>query len=488
MSATHRQASATTIARQVRAGLWSARAVVESHLDELQRVNPTLNALTRPAADEARRHADEIDQRVRAGGGAELPLAGVPFVVSEALAVEGMPHTAGVLHRADQVATRSATVVQRWMDAGAILLGMANTSELGFGGDTTNLLHGTTRNPWDPRRSAGGGAGGVAALVASSCAAFGAHPDAWGSTVMAGAHCGVMTWKVTGGRLPTTGTWPAPRGRARRYTTVGLSLRDARDAWLVGRVASGPDGEDQSALQTPLADPEGVDWVWKRVLICDRLGPLQGPPRREVRRALDRAARILRDHGAEIEQWRSQQFSAAADIWLALLHESHGLVDAWSDHLQAEGRTSLSREWARVLAGNGRHVPSSLAMATLERFTRGSYARIQRLAAEGRRLRDRIHALLDGGGVLLLPAWPHPMLPTRRLWTDPRAMLYGAIFHVLELPTVTVPMQIPRSRFPVGVQIVGALDHDHEPLAAALAMQQAQGRRAAGTAAAEAES
>src|SRR6476659_9478229 len=121
--------SATALARAIRDGELSAREVVEAHLAVLRRVNPLLNAVVAERVDGALADADAADARVAAGG--ELPpLLGVPCTIKESLALAGMPNCAGVVARRAHRATESATVVQRVLDAGAIPLGVTNTSEL----------------------------------------------------------------------------------------------------------------------------------------------------------------------------------------------------------------------------------------------------------------------------------------------------------------------------------------------------------------------
>ena len=156
-------ASATALATGIREGIISARAVVEAHLALLRRVNPVVNAVVAQRHDAARAEAAAADTRAaraRAEGpdavAALPPLLGVPCTVKEAIAVAGMPNTSGVVSRRGQRAGVSAPVVQRLVDAGAIVVGVTNTSELCLWVESENRLYGRTRNPYDPSRTAGG--------------------------------------------------------------------------------------------------------------------------------------------------------------------------------------------------------------------------------------------------------------------------------------------------------------------------------------------
>ncbi len=169
------QWSASRIAAAVRGNELTARQVVEAHIRRVERMNPDLNALVSPRFARALAEADGVGERVAAGE--ILPMAGVPFVTKETIAVDGMPHSAGSLVRSHQLAESNAVAVQRLVDAGAIPIGVSNTSELGFGYSDRNLVYGGSRNPWNLQHAAGGSSGADAALVASGCATFALSSD-----------------------------------------------------------------------------------------------------------------------------------------------------------------------------------------------------------------------------------------------------------------------------------------------------------------------
>src|SRR5690606_11662767 len=118
-----------------------------------------------------------------------------------------------------------------------------------------NLVYGRTNNPYSLKHSAGGSSGGDAAIVALGGAPFGVAHDVAGSNRIPGAFCGVFGYKPTGGLVPTTGVWPAPVGKARRYTAIGPICRHAEDLMPLLRILAGPDDKDRAALELPLRDP-----------------------------------------------------------------------------------------------------------------------------------------------------------------------------------------------------------------------------------------
>ena len=144
----------------------------------------------------ARRRPADRKLALRSAGFDELPpLLGVPFTVKESIALEGMPNTAGVVARREYRASRTATAVKRLVDAGAIPLGVTNTSELTLWIESENRLYGRTNNPYDWSRTAGGSSGGEGAAVGSGGSAFGIGGDIGGSIRIPALFCGVFGHK-----------------------------------------------------------------------------------------------------------------------------------------------------------------------------------------------------------------------------------------------------------------------------------------------------
>jgi fatty acid amide hydrolase 2 len=164
---THR--SALALAEAIRGGELSANEVVEAHIALHQRFAPRINAIVADRFELAREEAEVADRRIAAAGGEDdlPPLLGVPFTVKETIAVEGMPQAAGVIARRDYRAPLNAPTVQRLREAGAIPLGVTNTSELTLWIESDNKLYGRTNNPYDADRTAGGSSGGEGAAVGS---------------------------------------------------------------------------------------------------------------------------------------------------------------------------------------------------------------------------------------------------------------------------------------------------------------------------------
>lgn len=149
---------ATEIAAAVRAGETTAAQVVAGHLDRIARLNAEIGAFVRVRAAEAAAEADAVDKRADR---AELPLAGVPVAVKDAVPVTGEPMRLGSVALPDQVQREDHPVVARLRAAGAVVVGLTNLPEFAIY-PFTDSVFGITRNPWNRRRTAGGSSGGSA--------------------------------------------------------------------------------------------------------------------------------------------------------------------------------------------------------------------------------------------------------------------------------------------------------------------------------------
>lgn len=196
------------IADAVRTGRTTARQVTEDALARIAAHDPAINAVTRILHDRALAEATAVDAQVAAGIDPG-PLAGVPYGVKDLFDVAGLPNTAGAGMRRDAPpATRDAMAIRRLHAAGAVLVATLNMDEYAYGFATVNATWGTTRNPHDMDRLAGGSSGGSAAAVAAGMLPFTLGSDTNGSIRVPASLCGVYGLKPTHGSLPMDGVFP----------------------------------------------------------------------------------------------------------------------------------------------------------------------------------------------------------------------------------------------------------------------------------------
>lgn len=240
------QLDALELAARLRRRDVSAREVVQAHLDRIEQVNPTVNALVTLDPEGALSAAALADERL-VRGAALPPLHGIPIAFKDTHLTRGMRTTHGSPLFADHVPDEDDLLVDRLQRAGAIRLGKTNVPEFAAGSHTFNPVFGTTRNPYDTTRSAGGSSGGAAAALAAGLQPLADGSDMGGSLRNPASFCNVVGLRPTPGRVPRhpggdlwdTLSVPGPMGRTVADTALLLSAM------------AGPDPRCPIGLETP---------------------------------------------------------------------------------------------------------------------------------------------------------------------------------------------------------------------------------------------
>jgi AtzE family amidohydrolase len=194
------------LARLVRSGACTAVSLAEDALGRLPTADAIMNSVTRTLADRAMAEARAVDATVAAGRDPG-PLAGVPYGVKDLFDVIGLPTTAGA-NKPAPPASKDSSAVERMRSAGAVLVATLNMDEYAYGFATINAHYGTTRNPHDFGRLAGGSSGGSAAAVAAGLLPLSLGSDTNGSIRVPASLCGAYGLKPTHGGLPMDGVYP----------------------------------------------------------------------------------------------------------------------------------------------------------------------------------------------------------------------------------------------------------------------------------------
>ena len=242
----HVYSTAREMAAAVAAKEISARELLELHLDRIEQVNPQVNAIVSMDVERSRAAAAEADEATARGD--ELgPLHGLPHAFKDTHEVAGWPTTFGSPLRKDYVPKRDELIAERIRAAGVVVVGKTNVPEWAAGSHTFNPIFGTTRNPYDLSRSAGGSSGGAAAALASGMVPLADGSDMGGSLRNPASFCNVVGLRPSVGRVPA---WPTTN--AWELTSVGGPMaRNVDDLALLLSVIAGPSTRAPMSLETP---------------------------------------------------------------------------------------------------------------------------------------------------------------------------------------------------------------------------------------------
>ena len=407
---------------------------VEALLERIRRRDPALHAFIAVYPAEARLAAEGADRAIRSGH-CMGPLHGVPIALKDLVDLEGRVTTGGSKVWADRVSPVTATLAERLIAAGMIVLGKTHTVEFAMGSFGTNTHLGTPRNPWDlaVHRTPGGSSSGSAVAVAAGLAPVAIGTDTGGSVRLPAAWCGTVGLKVTAGRISTYGVLPL----SFTLDTPGPLARSVEDAALIFRALNGPDPRDPQTLAWTPLDPLpalrlGVAGLRLAVMPdAERAGVDQ-----EVLAAYDAAIQTLEKLGARI-------------VRPALPHR-------FSDYAAATGRI-IGAEGYRFVGHlvDDESLPVDPHVRPRIQIGRGLSARDYLLAlAEREENRRAVAAALADVDALLTPTAQTPALPIDQVDQAGTAAHFTRAVNYLGLCALAVPDGFTTGGLPLSLQIV----------------------------------
>jgi amidase len=283
---------------RLRAGDVSPLELIAAAEQRMAEVEPHINAVPIQCFDRARDRARKMMAQ-RAKSFAPHSLCGLPIVVKDLTAVEGVRWTEGSKAFAQRIAASSDILVHTLEANGAIVIGKTNTPEFGAGGNTTNAVFGTTRNPWNTAFTSGGSSGGSAAAVATGEAWLATGTDMAGSVRIPSAFCSVVGLRPCPGRIAH-----GPRDPHFSPLNVdGPIGRNVADVAMMLDAMTGEDLRDPMSLPAPAtrfaaaaamaSPPRRVAWSADLNL---------GPVHSEVRSICERAVRGFEALGGVVEE------------------------------------------------------------------------------------------------------------------------------------------------------------------------------------------
>lgn len=464
---------------------FSARELVQAHLDAIERLNPTLNAYITPCPQsDVLKAADAADERYKHQKAGRMD--GLPIGIKDLFCTQGIRTTAASAMLADFIPPYESTVTERLLKEGALFLGKTNLDEFAMGSATTNSAFGPTINPWKRADApeialvAGGSSGGSSAAVAAGLALASTGTDTGGSIRQPAAYCGIVGLKPTYGRCSRWGII----AYASSLDQAGPMTRSVADAALMLEVMAGADSRDSTCSPRPVpAFHQAVGKSVKGLRVgipseyrIDGLSP-------EILALWEQGITWLKEAGCEI-------------VEVSLPHTRYGLpsyyiiapAECSSNLARYDGIRFGLRKDAPTLdelyektraAGFGTEVRRRILIGTYV-LSAGYYDAYYLKAQKVRTLimRDFEHAF-NTVDVLLTPTAPSAAFAQNDNVNDPVQMYLNDIFTVpaslAGTPALSVPAGLNKAGLPLGLQIIGRHFDEETVLSIGSALEKAAG-------------
>jgi amidase len=433
---------AVTLARLLRARKLSAVEVVKAFIAQIERHNPSLNAIVTFVPEQALNAAKALDRRKE-----KTLFGGLPLAYKDLVATKGVRTTWGSLVYRDHVPTQNHLVVDRLSAAGAILIGKTNTPEFGAGSQTFNKVFGATKNPYDLTKTCGGSSGGGAAAVAAGMLPFADGSDLAASLRNPGNYCNLVGLRPTPGRVPS---WPAVNAWD-TLSVMGPMARTVADAAFLFSAMAGPDPRAPTCLPEPGSvfmkslsrKLKGARLAWS-----GDMGGLPMDPR--VNAVLEPQLKVFRALGCKIEE-ATPDFSGAKESFETL--RSVGFLNRYG-----------------AVADKHRDKVKDTVIWNVEEGRRRSAEDVARAEVQRTELFQRMRAFLEKYDFFLCPVNQLPPYDVTVEW--PREVAGVKMENYLDWmkscyyititshPAISVPAGFTPEGLPVGLQIVGRYRDD----------------------------
>jgi amidase len=461
--------TAARLARAIRNGRLSSVEATRAHLERIARLNGPINALVvvdREGALKSARAADRARSKKNSGLG---PLHGVPITLKEAFDVTGLGTTSSHPPLKDNVARDDASLVARLRAAGAVILGKTNVPELCADFQTDSPLFGTTKNAWDPRRTAGGSTGGGAVAVAARLSPLELGSDIGGSVRNPAHYNGIFSLEPTEWRVPARGHVPGLPGQTKtiRYMGVfGPLARSVEDLETALRVIAGPDGHEAEAAPVPLGPAPAAKPNALRIAVLES-NPLVKVSA-DTATVLQQTMRLLTKAGAKVKRaepagldWRQG--------W-----------DDWVDLFQYQVRAlqPLAEREATLAAGD----PDDPMALSVRRTARLDLAEFFAVLDRRDHVMRQCEAFLDDYDAWLMPVMPDAAF-IRQKQSQPLVIdgvahpyffagtAYNYLANLTGQPSVVLPCGFSKEGLPIGLQLTGKRWGDARLLGVAKALE-----------------
>ena len=453
--------TALDMVQSIRGKEISCREVMEAHIEQIEDINPKVNAIVTLDVDKGLKEADAADKAIGRGDDVGL-LHGIPVAHKDLVPTKGMRTTFGSPLYSDYVPDYSALIVDRMQSAGAITIGKTNTPEFGAGSQTFNEVFGETLNPYDTSKTCGGSSGGAAVSLATRMIPLADGSDTGGSLRNPANFCNVVGFRPSPGRVPT---FPSKLGWS-PISVQGPMARNVSDCALLLSAISGPDPRVPISISEPGGkflgsldrDFQGVSIAWS-----EDLGGL--PVDSRTTTVLQSQKHVLEAIGCN-------------------------LYDDEPDFTDANELFLIWRGWGREinqgeLLKNNRKDLKDTMIWDIEQGVNLTGPQVGWAESKRMELFQRMHSFMEKYEFLLCPVSQRPPFDVNQRWVEdingvPMENFIAwmkSCYYITATghPAISVPCGFTDEGLPVGLQIVGRYRDEMGVLQLAKAFEDATG-------------
>ena len=471
--------TAVELGKKIKAKEITVVDAVKASLEQIKKLEPVVHAYVTVDEEGALKRAEEV-QRLIDDGTLTGPLAGVPVAIKDNMCTKDLLTTCSSKILYNFVPTFSAEAVINLEKAGAVILGKTNMDEFAMGSTTETSAYGVTRNPWDPEHVPGGSSGGSCAAVAAEECFFALGSDTGGSIRQPSSFCGVTGIKPTYGTVSRYGLI----AYGSSLDQIGPIAKDVTDCATILEAISSYDKKDSTSIPR-----EDMDFT--SALVDDVKGMRIGIPRdylgegldEEVKEAILKAAKVLEDKGAIVEEFDLGlvRYAIPAYYVIASAEASSNLsrFDGVKYGLRAKEYEGLHEMYKKSRSeGFGEEVKRRIMLGSFvlsSGYYDAYYLKALRTKALIKKEFDKAFEKYD---VILGPAAPSTAPKLGESLSDPLKMYLGDIYtisvNLAGLPGMTVPCGKDSAGLPIGLQLIGDCFQEKKIIRAGYAFEQSR--------------
>jgi aspartyl-tRNA(Asn)/glutamyl-tRNA(Gln) amidotransferase subunit A len=428
--------------------------------------NPELNAIIRTNKESANKDALHYDELYAKNKCESLPLAGIPIIIKDNIALKGSEVTGGSKILKNFISPYDATVIKKLKIAGAIIIAQSNMDEFAMGSSNENSAYGPCKNPWDTTCVPGGSSGGSAAAVAAGFAPIALGSDTGGSIRQPAAFCGVVGLKPTYGRVSRSGLF----AYASSLDQIGPLTNNVDDAEAILNVIQGKDKYDSTTTEVKESDTKPPELKELRIGLPKEFFDTKKGLDPKNAEKLQLMINKLKDAGATIKEISLPILDYVIPTYYVIANCEASSNLSRYDSIRYGHRTESAPDLLTSYKksrqeGFGVEVKNRIMLGTFALsagYYDAYYKKAELIRAD---MRAMMKSIFEDVDIILGPTSPNTAFKIGEKTEDPLSMymqdIYTTFVNLVSNPALSVPCD-KLNDMPVGIQLIA--DHNREDI------------------------